>query len=53
MFAKTLVATLILVSTTFALAGYASAGPNQRVSAPTDETSYMDRASKNWDGGGY
>ena len=45
---KTLIAALVLASTTLALAGNASAGP-----APTGETSYIDHASKNWDGGGY
>jgi hypothetical protein len=45
---KTLIAALVLVSTAFA----ASAGPAKQVGAPT-ETSYIDHASKNWDGGGY
>ena len=46
---KILIAALVLVSTAFA----ASAGPTKQVGAPTGELSYIDRASQNWDGGGY
>ena len=49
---KTLIAALVLAST-LALAGHASAGPEKQVGAPTGETTYIDHASKNWDGGGY
>jgi hypothetical protein len=50
---KTLITSLVLASTVFAFAGQASARPHDQVSAPSGETAYMDRASKNWDGGGY
>ena len=53
MFTKTLIAALVLASTTLALAGHASAGPDKRVGMPAGETTYIDHASKNWDGGGY
>jgi hypothetical protein len=53
MFTKTLIAALVLASTTIALANHASAGPEKQVGAPTGETTYIDHASKNWDGGGY
>src|SRR5262245_33796410 len=50
---KTFLATLVLASTMLGVAGQAYAGPDKRVHAPNEETSYTDRASKNWDGGGY
>jgi hypothetical protein len=49
---KTFLATLVLASTILGVAGQAYAGPDKRVHAPTDESSYIERASKNWDGGG-
>ena len=49
---KTFLATLVLASTILGVAGQASAGPDKRVNAPTGESSYIERASKNWDGGG-
>ena len=52
MFTKTLVATLIVASTAFALASNVNAGPVKQT-APSQETSWMDRASANYDGGGY
>ena len=51
---KTLIAALVLASTTLALAGNASAGPVKQVNAPpAGEQFYIEHASKNWDGGGY
>jgi hypothetical protein len=50
---KTFLATLVLASTILGVAGQAYAGPDKRAHAPNDETSYQDRAAKNWDGGGY
>jgi hypothetical protein len=46
---KTLIATLIVATASVALASKVNAGPNQ---FPTQqELSYMERASKIWDGG--
>ena len=49
---KTFLTTLVLASTILGVAGQAYAGTDKRVYAPKDETSYFDRASKTWDGGG-
>jgi hypothetical protein len=51
MFSKTLVATLVVASVAFALVNKASAAPQQ--SKPSHEISWLDRASTNYDGGGY
>jgi hypothetical protein len=50
MFRKTLVATLIVASAAFALVNKASAAPQQK---PSHEISWLERASTNYDGGGY
>jgi hypothetical protein len=51
MFTKALFAALILTSASLAVASKANAGPNGH---PTQsEYSWMERASKNIDGGGY
>jgi hypothetical protein len=49
---KTLIATLIVASTAFALTTKVNAGPVKQT-APSNEASWMDRASTNYDGGGY
>ena len=49
---KTLIAALILASAALGLTGQANAGPD-KPQAPTGEVSWMDRASTNYDGGGY
>ena len=54
MISRTLIATLIIASAAFAFASTAGAGPvTQQQSKPTGELSWMDRASANYDGGGY
>jgi hypothetical protein len=50
---KTFLATLVLASAVLGAAAQANAGPEKRAGAPNSETNYQDRASKNWDGGGY
>jgi hypothetical protein len=46
---KTFIATLILATASIALTSKVNAGPNEY---PThQESNYMDRASKIWDGG--
>jgi hypothetical protein len=52
MFTKTLIATLIVASAAFALTTKVNAGPVKQA-APSHETSWIDRASTNYDGGGY
>jgi hypothetical protein len=49
---KTLFAALILATTALGLTAPANAGPDKQ-QAPTSELSWMDRASTNYDGGGY
>lgn len=52
MFTKTFVVALIVA--TAALAASANAGPaKQPTQGATQENSWMDRASQNYDGGGY
>jgi len=50
---KTVIATLVLASAVLGAATQSYAGPEKGASAPTGEINYQDRASKNWDGGGY
>jgi hypothetical protein len=51
---KSFIATLILASTVLGVASHANAGPQRGAGAPaTGENQYLERASKNWDGGGY
>ena len=51
MFTKTILAALILATTSLALTARVNAGP--KFDAPTaGETGWMERASKNYDGGG-
>jgi len=50
MFTKTLIAALMLATASVALTSKVNAGPNQQ---PQTEYSWQDRASKNFDGGGY
>ncbi|MBV8836836.1 MAG: hypothetical protein JO000_09865 [Alphaproteobacteria bacterium] len=51
---KSFIATLILASTVLGVASHANAGPQRGAGAPpTGEQQYFERASKNWDGGGY
>ena len=52
MFTKTLIATLVVASTALALASNVNAGPVKQA-APSQEASWIDRASANFDGGGY
>jgi hypothetical protein len=52
MFSKTLIAALIVASAAVALTTKVNAGPVKQT-APSQETSWMDRASTNYDGGGY
>jgi hypothetical protein len=47
---KTLIATLIIATASVALTAKVNAGPNQKYPVQED-LSYMDRASKIWDGG--
>jgi len=47
---KTLIATLIIATASVALTAKVNAGPTQKHSVQED-LSYMDRASKIWDGG--
>ena len=49
---KTLIAALILASAALGLTSQANAGPD-KPQTPTGEVSWMDRASTNYDGGGY
>jgi hypothetical protein len=49
---KTFLATLVLASMILGVAGQAYAASDKRVYAPKDESSYFERASKSWDGGG-
>ena len=49
---KTLIATLIVASTAFALTTKVNAGPVKQT-APSQENAWIDRASANYDGGGY
>jgi hypothetical protein len=49
---KKILASLIVASTAFALSTHAYAGPVKQT-APNQETNWMDRASQNFDGGGY
>ena len=53
MISRTLIATLIIASAAFAFASTAGAGPVSQHQKPTGELSWMDRASSNYDGGGY
>ena len=52
MFSKTLIAALIVASAAFAVTTKVKAGPVKQT-APSQENSWMDRASANYDGGGY
>ena len=52
MFTKTLVAALIVASAAVALTTKVNAGAVKQT-APSQETSWIDRASTNYDGGGY
>ena len=52
MFSKTLIAALIVASAAFAVTTKVNAGPVKQT-APSQEHSWMDRASTNYDGGGY
>jgi hypothetical protein len=52
MFSKTLIAALIVASAALAVTTKVNAGPAKQA-APSHETSWMDRASTNYDGGGY
>jgi hypothetical protein len=52
MFAKTLIAALIVASAALTVTTKVNAGPAKQT-APSHETSWMDRASTNYDGGGY
>jgi hypothetical protein len=52
MFTKTLLAALILASASVALTSKVNAGPRDHQSN-AGELSWQDRASKNYDGGGY
>jgi hypothetical protein len=52
MFTKTLFAALVLASTALGLTSQANAGPGKQ-QTPSNEVSWMDRASTNFDGGGY
>jgi hypothetical protein len=51
MLAKTLAATLILATASFALAVKANAGPGAQSNQSQGEYSWMERASKTTDGG--
>lgn len=53
MFTKTLVTALVVASTAFALASQVNAGPAKPQTPANQEHSWMDRASTNYDGGGY
>lgn len=53
MLTKTLFAALIVASTALGLASHANAGPAKQEAQTTNEVSWMDRASKNYDGGGF
>ena len=52
MFSKTLIAALIVASAAVALTTKVNAGPVKQT-APSQENAWMDRASTNYDGGGY
>ena len=52
MFSKTLIAALIVASAAFAVTTKVNAGPVKQT-APSQENAWMDRASTNYDGGGY
>ena len=52
MFSKTLIAALIVASAAFAVTTNVNAGPVKQTAA-SQETSWIDRASTNYDGGGY
>ena len=52
MFTKTLIATLIVASTAFALTSNVNAAPVKQTT-PSQEAAWIDRASANYDGGGY
>ena len=52
MFSKTLIAALIVASAAFTVTTNVNAGPVKQT-APSQETSWIDRASTNYDGGGY
>jgi len=52
MFTKTLIAALIVASAALTVTTKVNAGPAKQT-APSHETSWMDRASTNYDGGGY
>ncbi len=50
---KTIIAALLLGSTSLALAPHANAAPASQQTAPNQqELNWMDRASKTYDGGG-
>ena len=53
MFAKTLIATLIVATAALAVTTRVNAGPAKQSAPSYGETAWMDRASKNYDGGGY
>lgn len=57
MFSKALIATLIIASAALAQLSPVNARPAeqrfQHQQQQSDETNWMDRASKNYDGGGY
>lgn len=53
MFTKTLLAALILASASLALTSNVNAGPKTQAAPSQGETAWMERASKNYDGGGF
>jgi hypothetical protein len=50
---KTIIAALLLGSASVALASQVNAAPASQQTPPNQELNWMDRASKNFDGGGY
>ena len=52
MFSKTLIAALIVASAAFAVTTRVNAGLVKQT-APSQESAWIDRASANYDGGGY
>jgi len=51
---KTIIATLLLGSASLAFASHVNAAPaSQQTPSAQQELNWMDRASKNYDGGGY
>ena len=50
---KTIIATLLIGSASLALVPTANAAPGDQAAPTQQELNWMDRASKNYDGGGY